>query len=180
MPDISELRALLRDRQQKEQTPTLSYEICLDDQAVTDYRTLKAERDDLDDQDEKKPGDNRLGAPKKTALDKQLAELETKIKNATLRLEFRALTAAKYQELLDQHPKANEGGKDFAAFIEDLAETCFKGCWRDGEKEQIKLAEVREGLTFGEWEPIPTEVLALNRRKVDIPFSNKQSKRIRR
>lgn len=193
MPDIPELRALLRDRQQKEQLGRESYYVCLDPELVGEYNEAQAERDDLqadvDQAAEQAKKDRRMAGGKPdpatkgrlAELNKQVDDLAAKIKAATIRLEFRALTSTRYNELLAEHPNANEP-EGFGAFADDLVERSFKGCYRgeDDKSEDITVAELRDSLTFGEYEPIQTLVLGLNRRKVDVPFSPKRSGRMRR
>jgi hypothetical protein len=193
MPDITELRALLRDRQQKEQLGRESYFICLDPDLVREHTEAVAERDDLqadvDDAAKQSKKDARLAPSKPNPetrkrleeFDQRIDDLAAKIKAATIRLEFRALTTVRYNALLAEHPDANEPD-GFGPFCDELAEQCFKGCYRgdSDQKEDLDLSEIREGLTFGEYEPIQTLVLALNRRKVDVPFSPKRSARTAR
>lgn len=195
VPDITDLRALLRDRQKKEQLGRESYYICLNPDLVRDHAEAKAELEDLQDEiDEakkQKRADGRLGS--KPAADqqaelaekqKQVDDLNEQIRQATIRLEFRALTATRYNALLSEHPDASDPSNSEAvtAFCTALADACFKGCYRGDtdEKVDISLADVRESLTFGEWEPIQWLVLGLNKRKVDVPFSRKRSAPIRR
>ena len=196
MPDITDLRAQLRDRQQKDQLGRESYYICLDPDLVRDRAEVKADLDDMqeeiDEAKKQKRVDGRLGtpAPRKdrqaeaTALQKRLDELEQQIKQATIRLEFRALTAIRYNALVSEHPDADDSTNREAvdAFCDALAGQCFKGCYRGDTdaKEEISLSEIREGLTFGEWEPVQYLVLGLNKRKVDVPFSRRRSAATRR
>lgn len=195
MPDITDLRALLRDRQKKEQLGRESYYICLNPDLVRDHAEAKDELDDLAEEIEaakkQKRTDGRLGskpaADRQAELDelqKRVDDLNEQIRQATIRLEFRALTAARYNALVAEHPDASDPSNTDAVntFCDALAVQCFKGCYRGDtdEKEDISLDELRESLTFGEWEPIQYLVLGLNKRKVDVPFSRKRSAVTRR
>lgn len=195
MPDITDLRAQLRDRQKKEQLGRESYYICLDPDLVREQAEAKAELDELqgaiDETKKQTRVDGRLGSgprddrrPELGEIQKRIDALDEQIRQATIRLEFRALTAIRYNALVSEHPDSNDSTNADAvdAFCDALAEQCFKGCYRGDSdaKEDIGLSEIREGLTFGEWEPVQYLVLGLNRRKVDVPFSRRRSAATRR
>jgi hypothetical protein len=83
----------------------------------------------------------------------------------------------RYQEILNNHQDVD--GKDEAAFGEfanEVVEKCYHQCWSGDQKVDLPWPELREAITYGEYTPIALQVLALNRRKVDVPFSLKPSR----
>jgi len=187
MPELSELRLLLRDRQLKEGAlGSCQITLCLDNEAVEELNALESEREEM----VKSHGqlypkdDERLSGPVElpldtTDIDGRVSEAQSLVRQTTVVCVFRALSSVRYQALLNEHPDAqqNEGMEQF---LSDLADACFVECrMLDGDKVDLPWTEVREAITYGEWEPISIQVLAINRRKVDVPFSLKPSKKTR-
>lgn len=187
MPELTELRALLHDRQVKEGALG-SYEatICLDTDTVDLHKDLVAERDEMiKDHDALYPkGDKRLSGPVElpldtSELDQRIEEALQRVKDTTVVCVFRALSSVRYQEILNDHPDAQEN-EGLESFLTDLCAACFREVRLiDGTKVDLSWDEIRENITYGELEPITIQVLAINRRRIDVPFSLKPSRKTR-
>lgn len=184
MSDLADLRSRLRDRQVKEGAlGTAETLICLDLSLIADLEDLNKE---LADAPQPEPeGKPRLGAATagdSAATKKLKAAIEAKedeIRAASVTVRFRALGSTQYQQVLAEHPNANDDG--FSDFLNDLCAKClFEVVDSDGTKHTgITWEEIQEGASYGEWDEATTKVLALNRRRVDVPFSLKPSKKSR-
>lgn len=187
MPEISELRTLIRDRQQKEKLGTITHEVCLDPDLVVEYHDLIGERDEEAEEAEEAKR-NRVPSAPHTArvaeLDKIIADLLDKIKRSTMRLKFRSLTAARFNEIASEHP--NRGGGDaeaFNAWVNDVLDASFLACYQGDSEQKEEIAsfgEIRPALSAGEYDLVGAKVLELNRRSVDVPKSSKRSGKTRR
>lgn len=187
MPELSDLRILLRDRQLKEGAlGSCESAICLDTSLVEALAELEIERlaavtinaaSTTPAKDKRLAGSTTIIADT-TDLDAQIEAARKAVSDASVRVLFRALSSVRYQSILNEHPDAEEEGIE--PFLVDLVAACFfevRGA--DNAKIDISWEELRAGITYGEWEPISVAVLAMNRRKVDVPFSLKSSKVMR-
>jgi len=182
---LEDIRARLRGRQVKEGAlGTVEVAVCLDVQLVHDLEDLETEL--ILVQDQAKPqqqGKARLGSPGQTDDAPEVAEVKTaveakkaEIRAASIRVVFRSLSSTRYQDLLNAHPEANERGQDQADFFNAIAAAGLYQVWSGDERvEGLTWDEIREQLSYGEWESITFSVLGLNRGKVDVPFSLKPS-----
>lgn len=181
MPELSDLRALLRDRQVKEGAlGTYETSICLDSSLVEELAELESEREALagDVPAGPAPLAGRPPGPDTSDVDARIETLKQQIRAASVRVVFKALSSVKYQEIINNHPDAPNSGDEaaFGAFAGEVAERCYYQCWSEDQKVDLPWSELREALTYGEYGPILLQVLALNRRKVDVPFSLRPSK----
>lgn len=170
---IEDVRARIRDRQLKAgargRDETI---ICLDVELVAELEDLQADLDLTESVD----GDDT----KLDQLRTKITEAEAKIKAASLRLVFRSVGSVQYQALLNKHPDANDGNEPLASFQDELVDACLIEIWSDDQEVHgLTWTELRPELTYGEWELIVTKVLALNRVKIDIPFSLRPSGKTR-
>jgi hypothetical protein len=185
MPGLNDLRALLHDRQVKEGAlGSTEYTICLDPQAVEDYNALEAELTEANAVAAPDKATLRLAGPlpegeaDTTSLQAQVEEAKQRVKDTTLVLVFRALSSVQYQAVLANHPDANDD--ELNPFLVELCSLCFREVRTfDGEKLDIPWEEIQGNITYGEWEPLGLQVLAINRRRVDVPFSLKPSRKTR-
>lgn len=180
---IESVRARLRDRQVKEGARgTDEITVCLDVELVAELERLNADLA-MEDRVDVEVGKRRLGSPPAesedsetaTALKARIAEVEQEIRQSQLRLVFRSISSTDYQRILNGNPEANEQGEAQAAFFDALAAECLWQAWETDESGEslvdVTWAEIRPALSYGEWESATLKVIALNRRKVDIPFS---------
>lgn len=186
MPELTDLRALLRDRQLKDGAlGTCESTLCLDAETVDELNALEEERGEMIKAHQQlyPKDDKRMAGPVElpldtTEMDARVEAAKQRVRETTVVITFQALSSMRYQEILAEHPDANSG--DLDAFLVDLAAACFRDCkMLDGTKMDIPWAELRDAITYGEWEPISIQVLGINRRKVDVPFSLKPSKKTR-
>lgn len=187
MPELSDLRALLRDRQVKEGAlGTWETSLCLDSSLVEELAALESEREALvGDAPRPDPTWMSLAGPTPgsevdtSEIDTRIEAKRQQIRAASVRVVFKALSSVRYQEIINNHPDFGQNAGDetiFAAFAGEVAEKCYYQCWSEDEKVDLPWAELREALTYGEYGPIMLQVLALNKRKVDVPFSLKPSR----
>lgn len=186
MADITDIRARLKDRQVKEGAlGKVEVYICLDLSLIDDLNQAKTALDDTA-AETTTPGRPRLGGtetkvkPDPAIVKAQAAvdQADAAVKSASLRLQFRALGSAQYQQVMNAHPDANDGGEAYADFLNDLCDRCLMTV-TDGDGDEQKgltWTEIAAECTYGEWESNTVQVLALNRRKVDVPFSSRPSK----
>lgn len=185
MSDIERIRALLRERQENEAERGTAYaEVTLRLTLVEELAQLYAERADLlrpyEQAQKNAEADPRLATmprPDTADLDAKIDAKKAEVKAATVRFDFRVLTAAEYGKLLEAHPDADDKLGDRKAFMDDLARAgLYKVSLGDGDPitDRDQCLEVFDGVKadvpFGEWEPVRDTVYALNRRKISIPF----------
>lgn len=175
MPDLKDLRALIKDHQEKDTGLTIDAELCLKTWLIQELHDLEAE----------------MGRRKLEAVDSMAdastedieAEMEAKrveIEEATILLHFKALTEPRYRDLLRDHPFGPDTSPaQDVDFYAKLTELCYRGAKWSGKEftaAQFPWAEVRENVSFGELDPIYAVVFGLNRSKIDRPTSSRQSR----
>ncbi|GAA1436295.1 hypothetical protein GCM10009616_35730 [Microlunatus lacustris] len=177
---LEDVRARLKDRQVKDGAlGTTDTTVCLDLTLIEELEELQtqlaATRITVEP-----AGKARLGgtAAAKQEGDSTVADLEAKlaakeqeVRDASLRLVFRSVGSSRYQELLNSTPdtESNEGRSDF---FNELASACLAEVWQGKDRiTGLEWDEIYPVLSFGEWDDTTAKVYALNRRKVDVPFS---------
>jgi hypothetical protein len=189
MAELTALRARLKDRQVKEGAlGTAETSICLDLELLNEFTELEAERVSIVNE-VRFTGDpgSMAGAVKKnpdtTDVDAKIEAKKAEIEQSSLTLVFRAIASVRYQEILNSFDDPDESRSDF---MNALCDACLHEVWSDGEKvggegvtDGLGWADIHPEMSFGEWDTTTTIVFALNRRKIDAPFSLKPSKRMR-
>lgn len=179
MPELSALRARLKDRQVKDGAlGTAEASICLDLALVDQLAELEAERDRIIASYPRGDSASLAGAaapePDTSEIDARIEAKKAEVRAVSLTLVFRAVSSVRYQEILNQFDDPEE---ERVAFMDALAGACLHEVWSDGERvEGFTWDEFRESISFGEWDQIATLAYALNRRKVDAPFSSRPSR----
>ena len=199
--NIDRVRALLRDRQNNSgSSGSDTVTVCLDIRLVEQLEKLEADLivlqaqaapDELDAEEEAPRRRRRLSdpppAPEADPVEVEdtpevleqkalIAALEDEIRAASLSLVFRAVGSTGYQAVLNRHPKRDEDSAKNAAFFDDLAKICLdEVSTLRGEVLDLDWRDIRPALSYGEWEQTTLRVLALNRVKVDVPFSLRSS-----
>lgn len=186
---LEDVRARLRDRQLKDGARgTDEVWICLDVELAAELETLQSELQLAQRQEQEQPvGKPRLGGrpaaadgsgpdPAITDLEQRIEAKEHEVRSASLRLVFRSISSTMYQQVLNAHPDQDET-EGQADFFNALCEECLREVWDvSGRVEGLGWSEIAAELSYGEWEQTALRVLALNRRKVDVPFSLRPSK----
>ena len=201
---IEHVRALLADRQnQSGSSGSDTITVCLDIRLVEQLEQLEADlivlqAQDVPDEpepeaDPPRPRKRRLSdpapepepdpepvdvddSPQVVEQKSLIAAKEDEIRAASLSLLFRAAGSTGYQAVLNRHPKRDDDSAKNAAFFDDLAKVCLdEVSTLTGEVLDLGWREIRPALSYGEWEQATLRVLALNRVKVDVPFSLRSS-----
>lgn len=176
----------------------------IQDQLATAETEQTAARAALQETAEKaapKPGKKRLGdpapvvddapevpledGPEVVELRAKLADVDERIRNASIRLKFRSIGSNGYQEIVNRHPDSDDNSEARAAFLNDVigsslaSVSTLAGDELDGltwdEIVQTDDEDNEGPLGYGEWESLALRVTGLNRRKVDVPFSLRSS-----
>lgn len=180
MPDLSDLRALIRDHEEKDTGLTVDVQLCLKTWLVQELAELESEKAR---QAQEYAGS--MAAPDTTEVDAEIAAKQAEIDEATIRLHFKALTEPKYREVLREFPTGPDTTQaEDSAFLAGLTEKCYRGVnWGGTEfsADEMLWADIRDSLSFGEVDPIHGEVFMLNRQdKSRRPLSSKPSRKSRR
>lgn len=201
---IEHVRALLADRQNSSSSSgSDTVTVCLDVRLLEQLEALEAELIVLQAQtatDEPEPAQETPRARKRRLSDPPpepepdpepvdvedapevveqktlIAAKQDEIRAVSLSLVFRAVGSTGYQAVLNRHPKRDDDSAKNAAFFDDLANICLDEVSTvAGEVLDLGWREIRPALSYGEWEQTTLRVLALNRVKVDVPFSLRSS-----
>ncbi len=205
MGNIDHVRSLLRDRNVKAGARgTIEETVALDVALVEEYNALEAEVEALDqrlrtgrtDEQPTKPAKKRLSDAPPTAADptgnpelddlrQQLTDKGAEVRASSLKLVFRSLGSTAYQRIVNRHPEADDNSEARAAFLNDvLRSSLHQVSTLDGDQldglgwDEVYQPDGEDGdgpLSYGEWESLASRVAALNRRKVDLPFSLRSS-----
>lgn len=188
MATIDEVRARLKDRQTKAGAlGSAETTVCLDLELVAELEELQSELANTRSLEPEQGRPRHSGPtgkskpdPAVSELEQRLADKEQEVRDASLRLVFRSIGSSRYQELVNGHPDADESSESHADFLNALADECLAEVWAAKERVTgLDWDEIREGISFGEWDEATVKVLALNRRKVDVPFSLRSSSKTR-
>jgi hypothetical protein len=181
MAELSALRARLRDRQVKSGAlGTTEMSICLDMSLISELEQLQEEQAQWS-QDH--PADSTTGSlagsPSKALnpLDAEVEAKQAEIAAASIVVVFRALSSDKYERLANQFEDVD--GEDRLRWLDALVEACYVECWSEGEKVELPWSEIKPEMSFGETDDARSRVFTLNRRKQDIPFSSRPSRKPR-
>lgn len=184
---LEDVRARLKDRQVKDGAlGTTDTIVCLDLALIEELERLQQDLASAQSAPaEPSTGKVRLSGPAPAEskpnpavaeLETKLAEKEQEVRDASLRLVFRSVSSSRYQELINANPDL-EGNEGRADFFNDLASACLMEAWQGKERiTGLEWDEIRAELSFGEWDEATSKVYALNRRKVDVPFSLRPSR----
>jgi hypothetical protein len=182
MAELSALRARLRDRQVKSGAlGTTEMSVCLDMSLISELEQLQEEQAQWS-QDHTGPASDVgvLAGPFAKAtnpLGEQVEAKQAEISAASIIVVFRALSSDKYERIANQFEDVD--GEDRLRWLDALVEACFAECWSEGEKVDLPWSEIKPEMSFGEIDDARSRVFTLNRRKQDIPFSSKPSKKPR-
>jgi hypothetical protein len=181
MAELSALRARLRDRQVKAGAlGTTEMSICLDMGLISELEQLQEDQAQWSvDHASAVDSGSLAGAPSKKTnpLDAEVEAKQAEIKAASIIVVFRALSSDKYERIANQFEDVD--GEDRLRWLDALVEACYAECWSEGEKVDLPWSEIKPEMSFGEIDDARSRVFTLNRRKQDIPFSSKPSKRPR-
>lgn len=184
---LEDVRARLKDRQTKDGAlGTDEVTVCLDLALIGELEQLQADlADAVAAAPAATPGKARLApasaedSPEVAELRGQVEAKEQEVKAASLRLVFRSIGSSRYQEILNAHPD-NQTEEGYADFLDALTDACLHEVWDGDERVKgLEWDEIRPELNYGEWDVTTTKVLALNRRKVNLPFSLRSSRQNR-
>lgn len=191
MGDIASLRKQLQARQTTAGAlGTDDFEFCLDVAALKELQELGDEPQDQPEPSEA-AGKARLGRGKAAAGEDdvhnpeqdRIAELEERVKAATVRVVFRALPAPQYQAIVNQFPTAEQEPAQMDAFLDAVASDSLHQVWQAGEQLPglLEWSELKAAMGYGEWDMATTKAFSLNRRALDVdtPFSRQRSGRTR-
>lgn len=177
MAELAAIRARLKDRQVKEGAlGTAEASICLDLGLLNELSELEqAQASWLAAQPQPDPHSLAAGAPPAgTPLDDEVEAKKQEIREASLRVTFRALSSVKYQEILNRFDDPED--TEQSAFLGVLAGECLAAVWSGSDKVALSWEEICEAASFAEYEEMVMKALALNRRRQDVPFSLKPSR----
>jgi hypothetical protein len=177
MPELSALRALLKDRQVKEGAlGTVESNICLNLSLITELSELEAEKAKLEAG--MTPGDPKslagAGKADTTKIDREIRAKEAEIRANSITVRFRAVSSVRYQEIANRFDDPDKA--DWVPFLDALVAECYLETRSEGEKVDIAWAEIAPEVSFGEIDEIRSEVFTLNRRRLDVPYSLTPSK----
>lgn len=181
MPDLSDLRKLIQDHEEKDAGLTVDVELCLKTWLVDELAELEAEKVEAVRQFE-----GSMAGADTSLLDEQITAKQAEIAEATIRLHFKALTEPRYREVLRESPTVGSDSSqaDDATFLANLTEKCYRGVLWGGTEftaADLPWADLIGRLSFGEVDPIYGEVWMLNRRdKSRRPLSQTRSGKNRR
>jgi hypothetical protein len=184
MAEFDHLRKLLRDRQKKAGAlGTFTARVCIDTELIADLRALESERRTLLDVAAalKPRASGAAPTPDTSEIDARIDEKNEEIAAQTLEMVFRSLSSVNYQRIVNAHPDTQRDNGDidnerWALFANELAGECLFEVRLGGELVSDPVwSDIADMITFGEWEPITMAVLALNRRRVDVPLSSRPS-----
>lgn len=186
MPDLSDLRKLIHDHEEKDTGLTVDVELCLKTWLVDELIDLQSKRAEAastflygteGSMASPDPSDDPIVA----ALDEDVATKQAEVDAATIVVHFKALTEPKYRQVLRDSPPMNDESStvDEATFLATLTERCYRGVNWGGQEftaSDLPWTELRDRLSFGEVDPIHGEVFAINRRdKSRRPLSSGRS-----
>jgi hypothetical protein len=181
MPDLADLKKLIHDHEAKDAGLTVDIELCLQTWLVDELRELEAEKAEV----ESEVVGSMAGADT-TDVDARIAAKRAEVDAATVLLHFKALTEPKYREVLRDSPTVGEDSSqvDDATFLANLTERSYRGVRWGGVEftaEAMPWTDIITSLSFGEVDPIYSEVFMLNRQdKSRRPLSSKPSRTNRR
>jgi len=187
MAEFDHLRKLLRDRQKKAGAlGTFTARVCLDTELIADLQALESERSALLGRASGKPrASGPAPQPDTSEIDAEIEAKNEEIAAQTLEMIFTSLSSVSYQRIVNAHPDTQRDNGDidnekWALFANELAAECLHEVRLGGELVSDPVwSDIADTMTFGEWEPITMAVLALNRRRVDVPLSSRPSTKTR-
>jgi len=180
MPDLNDLRALIKDHEEKDAGLTIDVAMCMKTWLVEELDDLKREKAEVEEQ-----STGSMAGADTAELDTLITTKQAEVDAATITIHFKALTEPKYRALLREFP-FNDGTTDDqdAEFLGALSEQCYRGVNYGGTEfnaADLSWADVRAGWSTGELAPIHGEVLALNiTNKSRRPLSQTRSGKNRR
>lgn len=196
MPEFDDLRALARDRQKKAGAGgTWKMRVPIDISKIEELDDLIEQRPTLPPLTGKEKA--RLGsapADRTPPVDEELEALidakQDEIAATSITLLFRTTSSVNYQRIMNDHPDMtyydDNGNKitneaKWADFANELAKECLAEVTdHAGKKWEDTWAELcANTLSYGEWETACMSVVALNRRRVDVPKSQRRSDKTR-
>lgn len=180
MPDLKDLRALIKDHQEKDSGLTLDAELCLKTWLVQELHDMEAEK-----VTQQRESEGSMADADTTEMDAAIEAKQAEIEEATILLHFKALPEPKYRDVMRESPNVSPDSTDAddATFLANLADACYRGVNWGGQEftaTEMPMAEIRDSVSFGELDAIQGLVYGLNRRKIDRPFSSKPSRGNRR
>lgn len=173
MPDKTSLRALIQDRKAKQSRPTYRHLFSL-------APDLYAEREELEQQLAELPRRPAAGeegqAPRQGGargrLERQLADLDARLAEATVAVVFKAPTA---DQMAAKVAEWERGKLETLEQARDLILTCFNRWETDEELGRDDLADLLPTLTQGETYVVSNALSNLAVGEVDVPKSVRQS-----
>lgn len=181
MAELSALRARLRDRQVKAGAlGTTEMSICLDMGLISELEQLQEDQAQWSQDHRGVVDDQSLagrGSAPTNPLDAEVEAKQEEVRAASIIVVFRALSSNRYENIANQFEDVD--GEDRLKWLDALVEACYAECWSEGEKVELPWSEIKPEMSFGEIDDARSRVFTLNRRKQDIPFSSKPSKKPR-
>lgn len=179
MPDLKDLRALIKDHQEKDSGLSIDAELCLQTWLIEELNELEADKTQ-----QQHAFDGSMADADTTEIDAQIEAKRAEVDAATITLHFKALTDPKYRDVLRAFPIGQDTTPEQdATFFAELAKVCYRGVnWGGTEFTAAELpwSEIAESVSFGEIVPVQQLVYGLNQRKIDRPFSSRPLKGSRR
>jgi hypothetical protein len=186
MAELTALRARLKDRQVKEGAlGTVEVSVCLDQGLVVELREAEARQRIVAGSTTTVGDPESLAGVQSIPADTSEVDAEVEAKRAEVRestvwLKFRALSSVRFQEIVNGFEDPD--GSDRADFMNELCDASLVEAWSGDDQvagpgvvDPLRWEEIYSQLTAGEWSPRVQQVLELNTRVYDAPFSRKPS-----
>jgi len=159
--------------------------IVLDDQLVKDLAELEQERQKIIDDAAavaaaEESGRKRLASPAAKQAEPDTADVDARIdakkdeiRANTLRMQFKPVPSARYDELLAEYPEADDNDNELRRFLDILTDESLHAVYLgDDRQDGVSMADLRPNLSGGEMIQIRDLVYLVNRRQApSIPFS---------
>lgn len=169
MPELAELKALIHDRQTKDSAVSIyRYPFCLDEDLVQELVDLEAELADA------AHSDDRMSGPDTAELEAAVEAKRAEVRGLSVEAEFKRLSSDAYKDLTNSYDLTEQ--KNYQSFLDDLFDKCYRATISNGQNLNLPAKELVAALSFGEVDAIKTQLIALNQRTIDLPFSLRPSK----
>lgn len=169
---MSDIKSLLKQAKRRQTTE----DVCL-------RGDLAGEYDQLAKQLEQLPANNKLGGdPERARIQAEMDRLRGEMQDATVPFALRALSDARFQEIVDEHPPRRIGddvnerdadaGFNRSTFYPALIRACVVDPMLDDEAWSLLLDNPDTALSPGQLSKLRMAALEVNGRSVDVPFSS--------
>ena len=166
----------VKDKIRQRKRLSADVKVCLRGDLAAEYEQYERQLAEL-------PANTKLGGdPERARIQAEMDRLRTEMAEGTVEFRLEALSDARFQELVDEHPPRRDGddvnardaeaGYNRATFFDALiraSTVSVDGDTLDDEDWGILLGE--DGISAGQKVALSTEASRINGQGVDVPFS---------